>query len=103
MREARQQDNLKYSPHACFIFMTFCRGIEEHKIEIIMWIWIIIIAVVIGAAVGYFNSGKSEGAAEGAAGGAMAGGCLAASCLARIALAALGIILVLWLFNVLFG
>ena len=33
----------------------------------------------------------------------MAGGCLAASCLARIALAALGIILVLWLFNVLFG
>lgn len=79
--------------------MTFCRGIEEHKIKIIMWIWIIIIAVVIGAVVGYFNSGKSEDAA----GGAMAGGCLAAGCLARIALAALGIILVLWLFNVLFG
>ena len=31
-----------------------------------MWIWIIIIAVIIGAAVGYFNSGKSEDAVGGA-------------------------------------
>lgn len=64
-----------------------------------MWIWVIIIAVIVGAAIGYFNSGKGEDAA----GGALAGGCLAAGCLVRLAVAALGILLVLWLFGVLFG
>ena len=64
-----------------------------------MWIWVIIIAVIVGAAIGYFNSGKSEDAAS----GALAGGCLAAGCLVRLAVAALGILLVLWLFGVLFG
>lgn len=64
-----------------------------------MWIWIIIIAVTIGAAIGFFNSGKSEDAV----GGAMAGGCLAASCLGRLAIAAITIIAILWLFNLLFG
>ena len=45
-----------------------------------------------------FSSGKGEDAA----GGALAGGCLAAGCLVRLAVAALGILLVLWLFGVLF-
>ena len=38
-----------------------------------MWIWVIIIAIAIGAFIGYANSGKSEDAV----GGAMAGGCMA--------------------------
>lgn len=64
-----------------------------------MWIWIIIIAIIIGAVVGYLNSGKSEEAAE----GAIAGGCLAAGCIMRIAITALGILVILWLFGLLFG
>ena len=64
-----------------------------------MWIWIIVIAVVIGAIVGYLQEGNGEDAL----GGAMAGGCMAASCLVRIALVALGILFVLWLFGALFG
>lgn len=57
------------------------------------------IAVAIGAIVGYLQEGNSEDAM----GGAMAGGCMAAGCLLRIAMAALGIFLILWLFNALFG
>lgn len=64
-----------------------------------MWIWIIIIAVVIGAIIGFAQSGEKEDAV----GGAMAGGCLAASCLARIAITAIIIIGILWLFGVLFS
>ena len=64
-----------------------------------MWIWVILIAVAIGAFVGYAQDGKSEDAV----GGAMAGGCMAAGCLFRLALAALGILLILWLFGVMFG
>ncbi len=63
-----------------------------------MWIWVIIIAVAIGALVGLFNRGNIEDAL----GGAMTGGCLAAGCLFRIAIAAIGILFVLWLFKVLF-
>ena len=40
-----------------------------------MWIWIIIIAVIIGAIIGFAQSGEKEDAVD----GAMAGGCLAAS------------------------
>ncbi len=65
-----------------------------------MWIWVIVIAVIIGAIWGYF---ASDGEGGGAAEGAMAGGCMAANCLFRIAIAAIGIIAVLWLFGVLFG
>ena len=64
-----------------------------------MWIWIIIIAVIIGAIIGFAQSGEKEDAV----GGAMAGGCWAASCLGRIAIAALVIIGILWLASVLFG
>lgn len=64
-----------------------------------MWIWIIIIAVIIGAIIGFAQNGEKEDAVD----GAMAGGCLAASCLMRLAIAALIIIGILWLFGVLFG
>ncbi len=64
-----------------------------------MWIWIIVIAVAIGAFLGYAQEGNSEDAI----GGGMAGGCMAAGCLMKIAMAAIGILLVLWLFGVLFG
>lgn len=67
-----------------------------------MWIWIIVIACVIGAIFGFANS-DGDNAAGDAAGGALAGGCMAAGCLGRIAIAALGIIVILWLFNLLFG
>ena len=63
-----------------------------------MWFWIIVIAIVIGAIIGFIHNGKGEDAAQ----GALAGGCLAASCLGRLALAALGIILILWLASVIF-
>lgn len=65
-----------------------------------MWIWIIIIAVIIGGLIGFFGS---DGDGSEAASGAMAGGCLAASCLGRLAIAALGILFVLWLFGTIFG
>lgn len=46
-----------------------------------MWIWVIIIACVIGAIIGFASSDdKGEGALQGALGG----GCLAMGCLARI-------------------
>ena len=64
-----------------------------------MWFWIIIIAIAIGAFFGFATSGKSEDSV----GGAVAGGCMAAGCIIRIALAALGIIIVFWLFSLLFS
>lgn len=67
-----------------------------------MWIWIIVIACVIGAIFGLANSDGNNSAKD-AAGGALAGGCMAAGCLGRIAIAALGIIVTLWLFKQLFG
>lgn len=65
-----------------------------------MWIWVVVIAVIIGAGVGFFGGdGKSEDALE----GAMAGGCMAGHCLFRVAIAAISIIVVIWLFGMLFG
>lgn len=57
------------------------------------------IAVVAGGIYGYISS---NGDSCEAASGAMAGGCMAVGCLARLAIAALGIIIVLWLFSVIF-
>ncbi|MBQ7420857.1 MAG: hypothetical protein IJV27_01730 [Prevotella sp.] len=65
-----------------------------------MWIWIIVIAAIIGGIYGFISS---EGDSGEAAGGAMAGGCMAAGCLTRLAIAAIGIILILWLFGLIFG
>ena len=67
-----------------------------------MWIWIIIAAIVIGAIIGFLGSDENSGG-EGAAQGAMAGGCMAVGCLARIAIAGLSILLILWIFDCLFG
>lgn len=72
---------------------------DEGQSYIIMWFWIIVIAVVIGAIIGFAHDGKGEDAAA----GAFTGGCMAAGCLVRLAMAALGILVVLWLFGVLFG
>lgn len=67
-----------------------------------MWIWIIVVAVIIGAIIGFFASdGDSKGADT--AQGAMAGGCMAVGCLGRIALVAITIMIILWLFGKLFG
>lgn len=65
-----------------------------------MWIWIIVIAVVIGGIWGYLSS---NGDAEDAFGGAAAGGCMAAGCLFRLLIAGLGIFLIVWLFGAVFG
>lgn len=67
-----------------------------------MWIWIIIIAVAVGAILGSASSDKGE-KGEGAMTGAIGGGVMAIGCLVKIAVAAISIFVVLWLFNVLFG
>lgn len=67
-----------------------------------MWIWIIIIAVIIGAIFGASSSEDGEKGA-GAASGAFAGGMMAIGCLVRLALAAISILIILWLFSLLFS
>lgn len=67
-----------------------------------MWIWIIIIACVIGAIYGLLSSDGSNSGGD-ALGGAMAGGCMAVGCLSRLAITALGILFILWLFSAIFG
>ena len=66
-----------------------------------MWIWIIVIACVVGAIIGFVSS-DGDNAGDDAAGGALAGGCLAVGCLTRLAVAALVILGALWLFGVIF-
>lgn len=65
-----------------------------------MWIWILIIAVIIGGIWGWLNG---DGSGDDALSGAMAGGCLAGNCLFRLLLAGLTILFILWLFNLMFG
>lgn len=55
-----------------------------------MWIWVIVIACIIGGLIGFIGS-DGQNAGSDAAGGALAGGCMAAGCLVRIAIAALSI------------
>lgn len=65
-----------------------------------MWFWIIVIAVIVGAIWGWLSSdGKSDGAVNGGCMGGMA----AMGCLFRLAMAAIGIIIILWLFEAIFG
>lgn len=71
------------------------------KLQYNMWIWIIVIACVIGGLIGFIGS-DGENAGSDAAGGALAGGCMAAGCLMRIAFTALIILFILWLFGKLF-
>jgi hypothetical protein len=67
----------------------------------IMWLWIIIIAAIIGALFSGCSS-DSDNAGEDAARGALAGGCLAAGCLLRLAITAICILAILWLFFAIF-
>ncbi len=64
-----------------------------------MWIWVIIIAIVIGAIIAYIFSGKKEEAIQ----GGLFGGCLATSCIIQILIAVVSIMVVFWLFHFLFG
>ncbi len=66
-----------------------------------MWLTILIIAIIIGAVIGFFNSKDGERGA-GALGGAIAGGMGCGQILLQIFLAGLGILFVIWLFRVLF-
>lgn len=66
-----------------------------------MWIWVIVIACIIGGLIGFIGS-DGQNAGSDAAGGELAGGCMAAGCLVRIAIAALSILFILWLFGKLF-
>lgn len=67
-----------------------------------MWLTVLIIAIVIGAAIGFFSSKDGE-RGSGAVGGAIAGGVGCAQILFQIFLAGIGILLVIWLFRMLFG
>ena len=66
------------------------------------WLIIILIVAAIGAVLGYFSSEKgerTEGAVQGAFGGAMGCGYL----LIQLFLWGLGIAILIWLFGVIFG
>ncbi|MBE6307094.1 MAG: hypothetical protein E7084_05505 [Bacteroidales bacterium] len=65
-----------------------------------MWFWIIVIAAIIGAIIGYINDNGKEGGA--AAGGCM-GAMFAGNCLFQLAITAISIIAVIWLFGAIFG
>jgi len=67
-----------------------------------MWIVILIVAVIIGALVGFANSNDGE-RGDGALGGAIAGGMGCAYILFQIFLAGVGIFIIIWLFRTLFG
>ena len=67
-----------------------------------MWLTILIIAVIIGAAWGFFSSNDGERGA-GAVGGALASGMGCGYILFQLFLAGLGILVVVWLFGLLFG
>lgn len=62
-------------------------------------ITIIIIAALIGGAIGFFSSGKGEDAAAGAMGGAM----FAGSCLFQLLIYGIVIFLAIWVFSLVFG
>jgi len=67
-----------------------------------MWLTILIIAIVIGAAIGFFGSNDGE-RGSGALGGAVAGGMGCGYILFQVFLAGLGILFIIWLFGALFG
>lgn len=67
-----------------------------------MWIWLIIIAIIVGAIWGALTSDKGESGA-GAISGAIAGGMGCGYLLLQIFLWGLGIFIMIWLFGALFG
>lgn len=69
---------------------------------IIMWLTILIIAIIIGAIIGFFSSKDGE-RGTGAVSGAVASGMGCGYILFQIFLAGLGILFIIWLFGALFG
>lgn len=67
-----------------------------------MWLTVLIIAIVIGAAIGFFGSNDGERGA-GAVGGALAGGMGCGYILFQIFIVGLGFLFIIWLFGALFG
>ena len=67
-----------------------------------MWLTVLIIAIIIGAAWGFLSSKDGERGA-GAIGGAIAGGIGCGQVLLQIFLWGLGILFCIWLFRFLFG
>lgn len=67
-----------------------------------MWFWLIVIAIIGGAFIGWINSDKGE-EKENAIGGAIAGGMGCGYILLQIFLWGIGILFMLWLFGALFG
>lgn len=67
-----------------------------------MWLTVLVIAIIIGAAIGFFGSEDGERGA-GALGGAVSGGMGCGYILLQIFLAGLGILFIIWLFGALFG
>lgn len=77
-------------------------GNVELEFETVMWLTILVIAIIIGAVIGFFNSKDGE-RGVGALGGAMASGMGCGYILLQIFLAGLAIIFFIWLFGALFG
>ena len=67
-----------------------------------MWLTILIIAIIIGAAIGFFGSNDGERGA-GALGGAIAGGLGCGHVLFQIFIFGIIILAFIWLFGALFG
>ncbi|MBR1527360.1 MAG: hypothetical protein IJ640_12010 [Prevotella sp.] len=67
-----------------------------------MWLTILIIAIIIGAVIGFLGSEDGE-RKSGAVGGALAGGMGCGYILFQIFLAGIGILLLIWIFGALFG
>lgn len=64
-----------------------------------VWFWIILIAIAVGALLGWLYLGRNKDAA---AAGVAAGGYIAVRFLVCLAVTAIFIMLILWLFKVIF-
>ena len=71
---------------------------QQDTLNIIMWIWILIIFAVGGAILGALSDDK-----DGAMGGCLAGLFTGGGCLVEILIAGLSIFFIIWLFGALFG
>lgn len=66
-----------------------------------MWFWIIIVIAAVGAIIGYCSSEKDKG--SGALGGALAGGLGCGYVIFQIFIWGVGVLVLIWLFNLLFS
>lgn len=67
-----------------------------------MWIWILIIVITIGAILGYIGSDSNE-KGKGCLGGALAGGIGCGYIIFSIFMCGVGIMILVWIMNFLFG